>query len=165
MIPYESCSYLTGNYEYDFSGGAIEIADSGTSSVTTAPSVTQPEKTETQQVTTTVIPVTQPEKTEPLPGAISVLPVTQPENTETQPVTTTIIPVTTVPETQETEPETRLKGNISGNGEIDIYDVVEIAKEILGMRTFTEEEKKIADINGDGMVNLYDAIEIAGMLI
>ncbi len=369
MIPYESCSYLTGNYEYDFSGGAIEIADSGTSSVTTAPSVTQPEKTETQQVTTTVIPVTQLEKTEPLPGAISVLPVTQPENTETQPVTTTIIPVTTVPETeettqttttsieivtsiyivtslppgqcqwipgaeierkvyvddvtlnigetaemklsvpdretidddyyitaylpagvyceniidcetelsikfsmktdeennsvsfsmpsdeiimtisaedgsvpgtystrfsssarysnssgdyyhifgnislnfsggtieitdqespavtttvipvtqpentetqpvtttiipvttvpetQETEPETRLKGDISGNGEIDIYDAVEIAKEILGMRTFTEEEKKIADINGDGMVNLYDAIEIAGMFI
>lgn len=95
---------------------------------------------------------------------MTVIPVTQPENTETQPITTTVIPVTTVPETQETEPETQLKGDISGNGEIDIYDAIEIAKEILGMRTFTEAEKQIADINGDGMVNLYDAIEIAKKL-
>lgn len=61
-------------------------------------------------------------------------------------------------------PETQVKGDISGNNEIDIYDAIEIAKEILGMRTFTETEKQIADINGDGMVNLYDAIEIAKKL-
>lgn len=65
----------------------------------------------------------------------------------------------------ETSDETHLKGDISGNGEIDIYDAVEIAKEILGMRTFTEEEKEIADINGDGAVNLYDAIYIAKIFI
>ena len=29
------------------------------------------------------------------------------------------------------------------------------------MRTFTDEEKAVADYNGDGVVNLYDAIEIA----
>ncbi len=65
----------------------------------------------------------------------------------------------------ETSDETHLKGDISGNGEIDIYDAVEIAKEIMGMRTFTEEEKEIADINGDGAVNLYDAIYIAKIFI
>lgn len=65
----------------------------------------------------------------------------------------------------ETSDETHLKGDISGNGEIDIYDAVEIAKEIIGMRTFTEEEKEIADINGDGAVNLYDAIYIAKIFI
>ena len=89
----ETCAYLFGNYEYVFSGGAIEIADS------------------------------------------------------------------------ETSAETQVKGDISGNGEIDLYDAVEIAKEIMGMRTFTEAEKQIADINGDGMVNLYDAIEIAKKLL
>lgn len=89
----ETYAYLYGNYEYVFSGGAIEITDS------------------------------------------------------------------------ETSDETQVRGDISGNGEIDLYDAIEIAKEILGMRTFTEAEKQIADINGDGMVNLYDAIEIARMII
>lgn len=107
------------------------------------------------------------EITDPESPAVTttVIPVTKPENTETQPVTTTVIPVTTVPETQETQPVTQVKGDISGNGEIDIYDAVEIAKEILGMRTFTDEEKEIADINGDGAVNLYDAIYIAKIFI
>ncbi|MCI7803547.1 MAG: leucine-rich repeat protein [Oscillospiraceae bacterium] len=54
-----------------------------------------------------------------------------------------------------------VQGDISGNGAIDLYDAIEICKNIMGMRTFTEEEKSIADYNGDGAVNLYDAIEIA----
>lgn len=108
------------------------------------------------------IEITDPESTA---VTTTVIPVTQPENTETQPVTTTVIPVTTVLETEETQPVTQVKGDISGNGEIDIYDAVEIAKEIMGMRTFTEEEKEIADINGDGAVNLYDAIYIAKIFI
>ena len=56
-------------------------------------------------------------------------------------------------------------GDISGNGEIDLYDAIEIAKAIMGMRTFTEEEKLIADFNKDGTVDLYDAIEIARTLL
>ena len=58
-----------------------------------------------------------------------------------------------------------LIGDISGNGEIDLYDAIEIAKAIMGMRTFTEEEKLIADFNKDGTVDLYDAIEIARTLL
>ena len=56
-------------------------------------------------------------------------------------------------------------GDISGNGKIDLYDAIEIAKAIMGMRTFTEEEKLIADFNKDGTVDLYDAIEIARTLL
>lgn len=61
--------------------------------------------------------------------------------------------------------EYRIKGDISGNGSIDLYDAIEIAKSLMGMRTFTEEEQKIADYNGDGTVDLYDAIAIAKYLL
>ena len=56
-------------------------------------------------------------------------------------------------------------GDISGNGEIDLYDAIEIAKAIMGLRTFTDEEMIIADFNMDGAVDLYDAIEIARTLL
>lgn len=63
------------------------------------------------------------------------------------------------------EKHTTIQGDISGNGSIDLYDAIEIAKSIMGMRTFTDEEKAIADYNGDGVVDLYDAIEIAKTLL
>ena len=56
-------------------------------------------------------------------------------------------------------------GDISGNGKIDLYDAIEIAKAIMGLRTFTDEEMIIADFNMDGTVDLYDAIEIARALL
>ena len=56
-------------------------------------------------------------------------------------------------------------GDISGNGEIDLYDAIEIAKAIMGLRTFTAEEMIIAYFNKDGTVDLYDAIEIARTLL
>ena len=56
-------------------------------------------------------------------------------------------------------------GDISGNGKIDLYDAIEIAKAIMGLRTFTDEEMIIADFNMDGSVDLYDAIEIARTLL
>ena len=56
-------------------------------------------------------------------------------------------------------------GDISGNGKIDLYDAIEIAKAIMGLRTFTDEEIIIADFNMDGTVDLYDAIEIARALL
>lgn len=58
-----------------------------------------------------------------------------------------------------------LPGDISGNDKIDLYDAIEICKSIMGMRTFTDAEKKIADYNGDGKVDLYDAIGIAKKLL
>ena len=44
---------------------------------------------------------------------------------------------------------------------LDVYK----RQAIMGMRTFTEEEKLIADFNKDGTVDLYDAIEIARTLL
>lgn len=54
-----------------------------------------------------------------------------------------------------------VKGDISGNGKLDLYDAIEISKYIMGMRTMTSAEQSTADYNSDGAVNLYDAIAIA----
>lgn len=120
------------------------------------PTVTTP--TVTTTVTTTTITVaTTVSTTEETTNATT---------TETVLVTTTkateTVPVTTAPVTT-TEPE--VPGDISGNGKIDLYDAIEICKSIMGMRTFTDEEKAIADYNSDGVVDLYDAIGIAKELL
>ena len=75
--------------------------------------------------------------------------------------------VTTAVTTTQAEfnEESLLIGDIVKNGEIDLYDAIEIAKSLIGMRTFTDEEKKIADYNCDGVVDLYDAIGIAKKLL
>ncbi len=54
-----------------------------------------------------------------------------------------------------------VKGDITGDESINLYDAIEIARYIMNAREFTEEEKEIADYNSDGDVNLYDVIEIA----
>ena len=56
---------------------------------------------------------------------------------------------------------TKLRGDISGNGEIDLYDAIEIAKYIMGMVSFDREQCEIADYDGNGTVDLYDAIGVA----
>ncbi len=59
----------------------------------------------------------------------------------------------------------RLRGDVSNNNEIDLYDAIIIAKYILGKWTFTEEDKLIADYNDDENINLYDVIGIAKFLV
>lgn len=56
---------------------------------------------------------------------------------------------------------TKLRGDISGNGEIDLYDAIEIAKYIMGMVSFDSEQCEVADYDGNGTVDLYDAIGVA----
>ena len=55
----------------------------------------------------------------------------------------------------------RLFGDISGNGEIDLYDAIEIAKILMGMIEFDASVHYIADYNEDNYIDLYDAIDIA----
>ena len=54
-----------------------------------------------------------------------------------------------------------LRGDISGNGEIDLYDAIEIAKYMMGLVKFNNEQLNIADYDGNGVVDLYDAIGVA----
>lgn len=53
------------------------------------------------------------------------------------------------------------KGDIKADGIINLYDAIEIAKAVMGMRTFTAAEVSTADYNNDGVANLYDIIGIA----
>lgn len=52
-------------------------------------------------------------------------------------------------------------GDCNLNGVVNLYDVIEIAKFIMDMRTFNEKEMLLSDCNLDTNVNLYDAVEIA----
>lgn len=56
-------------------------------------------------------------------------------------------------------------GDVNGNGECDLYDVIEICKSFMGMVTLTNEQKTVADYNNDGKIDLYDAIAVAKLLM
>lgn len=58
-----------------------------------------------------------------------------------------------------------VKGDVTGNGKLDLYDAIAICKHIMGMTKLTAEQEKVADITGDGVIDLYDAIEIARALL
>lgn len=58
-----------------------------------------------------------------------------------------------------------VKGDVTGNGKLDLYDAIAICKHIMGMTKLTAEQAKVADITGDGKIDLYDAIEIAKALL
>lgn len=58
-----------------------------------------------------------------------------------------------------------IRGDISGNGIVDLYDAVTIAKYIMGMITFDSQQFDIADYDENGKVDLYDVIGIAKFLL
>jgi hypothetical protein len=58
-----------------------------------------------------------------------------------------------------------LLGDINFDDTVDIYDAVEIAKSVMGIREFSESELILADFNNDSEVNIYDAIEISKTLM
>ena len=58
-----------------------------------------------------------------------------------------------------------LNGDITGDGNINLYDAIDICKYIMGMRTLTAEEEAMADFDENGVVDLYDAIGIAKKLL
>lgn len=145
----------------------VTVNDSGT---VTTPAVTTAVTTTSTTVSTTIsIPVETDISTEPITTQSPTGTTTVSTSIVTGGITdvppeyvTTTVPTTTEPVTT-TEPE--VQGDISGNGKIDLYDAIEICKSIMGMRTFTDEEKAIADFNKDGIVNIYDAIGIAKELL
>lgn len=56
-------------------------------------------------------------------------------------------------------------GNVTMDGKVDLYDAIEIAKYMMGMVDFTNEQIAIGDMTGDGVCDLYDAIEVARTLM
>ena len=56
-------------------------------------------------------------------------------------------------------------GDVTMDGNVDLYDAIEIAKYMMGMVDFTNEQIAIGDKTGDGVCDLYDAIEVARTLM
>ncbi len=49
------------------------------------------------------------------------------------------------------------KGDVNGDGRIDINDVILVMKHILGEKNLDANQQLLADVNGDGIVNIHDA--------
>lgn len=58
-----------------------------------------------------------------------------------------------------------IKGDVNGDGIINIVDVTEIQKQAAGKGNLTAEQLVVADYNGDGMVNVMDATEIQKTMV
>ncbi len=53
------------------------------------------------------------------------------------------------------------KGDVNGDGTINIIDALFIAQYTVGLRTLSAQQLAAADVNGDGIVNIIDALFIA----
>lgn len=136
-----------------------EKADTSETTTTTAETVetseTTQETTETGEETTVTTEVTTEETSE-----------TSEETTVTTEVTTEETSETT--ETSEETTETTIdegeykKGDVNHDGNINIMDLMALAKYIVGTSTEINPE---ADVNGDGRYNIVDLMEIAKIIV
>ncbi len=55
----------------------------------------------------------------------------------------------------------RKKGDVTGNGEVAMGDVIKTARAVSGSVTLTDEEKAAADVTGDGDVAMGDVVKMA----
>ena len=69
-------------------------------------------------------------------------------------------PDTTEPGTSELKP-----GDITGDGKIDIMDVIHLNKALFGKAELTEEQAKAGDINKDGKPDFSDSLEIMRYIV
>jgi len=54
-----------------------------------------------------------------------------------------------------------LNGDVSENGEVDIYDTMYLAKHVLGKPGFETMTEGIGEVSGNGVVTLYDAMYLS----
>jgi len=54
-----------------------------------------------------------------------------------------------------------LNGDVSENGEVDIYDTMYLAKHVLGKPGFETMTESVGEVSGNGVVTLYDAMYLS----
>lgn len=121
----------------------ISIAKTGTT-------ITETQYTETAMTTTEVTTTTTPETTTTTTEVT-----TTPEET----TTTTEDTTATTPETTTTVEQDGEKGDINGDGKVNIMDLYSLAQHITGIGGIGK------DVNGDGKVNIADLIEVAKIIV
>lgn len=57
------------------------------------------------------------------------------------------------------------KGDVNGDGKVDMYDYILIKRIVMGTYKPTDEELRRCDINGDGKVDMYDYIALKRMIM
>ena len=152
------------------------VTETEVPTVTTAPEVTTVPETTTVSETvmtteqTTVSETTAPEETtvpETTTAATEPATETSSEATTTEATTPAVTtaateqttPAETTPVTEKPEPE-GIKGDIDGNGRIDLSDLTTVALYLLGDVNLNETQLKFADVDGDGIVGLTDLARI-----
>jgi hypothetical protein len=51
-----------------------------------------------------------------------------------------------------------IKGDVNGDGILDIYDVIKVVNFMLGITEPTEEEAWAADMNSDSLIDVFDIV-------
>ena len=107
-------------------------------------------KTYTYTATTGDIPTTTQPETQPTQ------PTTQPTQPTTQPTQPATQPTTNVPETKPGV----LKGDVNGDGIVNIMDATYIQKYLAGYDDAKYIDMNVADMDGDGKITIVDATSI-----
>ena len=58
-----------------------------------------------------------------------------------------------------------LAGDVSGDGEVAVNDVIYVLKHIVGNAELTEEQIALADLSGDGNLTVLDAVLIQSLIL
>ena len=81
-------------------------------------------------------------------------------------ITSPEIVVDVVEETEtDTEPEGTVKGDINGDGILDVIDVAMARANIVGTKTLDEEQIKCGDMNDDGIIDVIDVALMRNTII
>ena len=74
--------------------------------------------------------------------------------------TNTWDPAVTILEVLESEQDSVIYGDLTGDGEVDVFDASRAYSIVNGKRTATDAEKAAIDVNGDGEIDVFDAAMI-----
>ena len=58
-----------------------------------------------------------------------------------------------------------LPGDLDDNGDIDIFDVLNIVELILSDDNLNDYQQTTADVNFDGEVNIYDVLALVDIIL
>lgn len=58
-----------------------------------------------------------------------------------------------------------LKGDVNGDGTVDVFDIAALYSKILSGEAFDAEDMAASDVNGDGNVDVYDTSELYRMIL
>ena len=59
-------------------------------------------------------------------------------------------------------PSTAKKGDVNGDGKVNVTDVAKLAGYVKNIKPLTAEEEARSDLNGDGKINITDVSKLAG---